>query len=408
MRTARMSARLVAVVAVVAALFTPVALVGCGGDDGTAEAPSRTPSVADKPSFPAPSDTPSPRGVARIDVAGHLVVARADGTGWALWRVTPSTAVERRIGELPSTPTDALASPDGRRVAYLVPPRPALDQVGVAVLETDTGAIDLLPQKGSGLWGADGMTWLSSTKLLVSGPRSKAARSYPIDDALRVYDLRSGEVEPFGAESGTEPSAALDAGEIVFDRLTKLGQEQSSTIVREELVVVSLETGVETVLQSAEYTAYTPGRMTERPCASPDGSHILTARTGSDTGVGWVLWRREDDAPLWTRETSMAYPLHAAWDAPGRRIAYWGMPANLPVRTFIWVYDVREGAWARSKSLGKGILVPGLDWSSDGDLVASSWRFGTDPPAQTVIVAPGGDLSAFAELCEGMLPVWVE
>ena len=333
MRSARMSARLVAVVAVVAALFTPIALIGCGGDDGTADAPSRTPSVADKPSFPAPSDTPSPRGVARIDVAGHLVVARADGTGWALWRVTPSTAVERRIGDLPSTPTDALASPDGRRVAYLVPPRPALDQVGVAVLETDTGAIDLLPQKGSGLWGADGMTWLSSTKLLVSGPRSKAARSYPIDDALRVYDLRSGEVEPFGggvwhrAECGVRrrrdrvrPPHQAWSGAEFNDRPRGARRRLAGDWCRDRSPVRR----VHRLHAGADDGAAV---RVARRVAHPDGP-----RRGATRALAGVLWRRERTMrPLWTRETSMAYPLTPPGTHPDGGSPTGRMSANVPV-----------------------------------------------------------------------------
>jgi hypothetical protein len=247
--------------------------------------------------------------------------------------------------------------------------------------------------------------------MLVSGPLAKAASSSEAEDVMRVFDLRTDSVEPFTPESGASPSAALDAGEVVFDRLTELDEEQGETVVREELMRADIQSGTETVVLSEDYTRYAAEQRFGWPFASPDARFVVTAGTGSDTGVVWRLWRTDDGVEIWRKQTSMAYPLHAAWDAEGRRVACWGMSTGGRPRTFVWVYDTGTGEVARSPDLGEGVVVSGVDWSRNGDLAVGVWSLGyasTSLPPQVVMVAPQGDLAELKPLCEGAVPVWVD
>jgi hypothetical protein len=404
---ARTASRLVLLTVALVALSP---LAGCG-DDGASDALRSSAPATPSPSAsssPSASASPSSAGVTRLDVEGSLVVAREEGRRWALWRVTPSTGIEERIAELPFEPTHAYASPDGSRVAYLRVPWVERRRGRLAILDVTTGRVGLVSHAGSGLWSTDCVTWLSSSTLLVSGPTEKGDFFPWINDRLRVLDVRTGAFSPFKVEAGTEPSAALKAGAVVYDRLTKVQEKEGDDLVREDLILFDIDGDAESVLLSEEYIAHTAGRCFQRPTASPDARYLLTAATGSDTGVGWLLRRVGDDEPLWAKETSMAYPLHAGWDGPGRRVAFWGAPVRGPGRTIVWVYDVRKGTFAKSTTLGKSGYVTGLDWSKGGDLAVGTSGAASRPSIATVSVAPGGEPSGFVEIGEGLLPVWVD
>jgi hypothetical protein len=84
------------------------------------------------------------------------------------------------------------------------------------------------------------------------------------------------------------------------------------------------------------------------------------------------------------------------------------VPARRWAKTTVWVYDVEADRFVKSltkrdERVIEG-LVTGLDWSSRGDLVAST----SERPADIVFVAPGGDPKAFVAVCAGSLPVWLE
>jgi hypothetical protein len=414
-RSGRLSVARLLVLLVAASALLAAATAGCGGDgdDGsespsTSVLPSAATSADGKPDFTNPSSSPLLERVTRLDVDGDLLVVR-DTRRPAIWRVTPKTGADGLVAGLPSWPNEASVSPDSRQVAYRVETKSGSLRSMVCVLDVAAESIEIYRTPATGLWDVGGMAWLSSTELLLSGPPTRAARSRSsASDVLRVLDLHAGQAGSFPSETGMIPSAALDAEAVVFERLTELGKEQDETVVREELMRADMRSGDETVLLSEDYTQYAAGRRFSSPFASPDARFVLTSQTGSDTGVVWRLWRTDDGAQVWRKQTSMAFPLSAAWDAGGRRIACWGMSPSAPARTFVWVYDVHTGTPTRSADLGQGVMVGGLDWSKNGDLATGSFPYDYPAPRWIVTVAPGGDVSRLVPLCEGALPVWLD
>ncbi len=416
----RPSAVLLVALSLLAATVT--AACGGGGEDGgastspfastspVASTPRSAPPSASapaKPDFTTPSASPSPTGVARVDVGGDLLVVRGREGDWAVWRVSPASGAEERLATLPFEPERAAASPDHRYVAYLKAwhPHPGWRRT-LAIVDLDGGVV--WPElRGTGLRRVNDLAWSSPSELVVSGPVPEGGTP-PEDDRLFVYDVAGSAWRSFHDLRGTEPSVADGTGDVAFRRVTSLDDDALVPSVRDELVVWRAGAMSERPVTGETRRCDTPWSVCEEPVLSPDGRLVLVAETGSDVSVRWSLYRTRDGARLWRRAEVASFAGLGAWDRSGRRVAFWGAGPTQWPRTTVWVYDTRTGRFVKSLTRrDERVLegwMTGLDWSRRGDLAAST----SEGATRTVFVAPGGDPRAFVALCEGTVPVWLD
>jgi hypothetical protein len=139
--------------------------------------------------------------------AGSIVVVRRVGTQDSLWSVAPITTVATKLVDLPFRPARLLASPDDTKIAIL----PAAVGGKVYVFYLTLAKLAPLSFASLGVKQIDGLTWLSATKLLVSGSKSVRQTMYPFTDRLYTATTTPGKPAAFRALKGTDPSAAPGA-----------------------------------------------------------------------------------------------------------------------------------------------------------------------------------------------------
>jgi hypothetical protein len=398
-----------------AVLAAPLFLTGCSGEAGSGS-PSPPASASPSSSSASPA-TPSPSSsasVAPVDVAGSLVVVRKEpGRHWAMWHITPATATEARLGELDFEPSRATASPDGARVAYQPQPWRKKLALRLAVLDVAGTRVETVSVDDAVVGRITGLTWLSSTRLLVSGPPpGERGAGDAVTDVLAVVDVTTGATTPFRGLQGADPDAAPAAGKLVYvtaEKASDGGDDFDGPAVRETLMLTGITTGgagreiAEGLGPDPDLTA--AHRVMASPCLSPDGRFVLTAETGSDITVTYTLRRVADGATVLAK-LAPGQPC-SAW-SPDGRVAFWGEDVKRaePVLR-VWAYDTAGATMVRSRPLRGVQWVSALSWSANGDLAIGAIAGATDDWHSVVLVATGGVLRELQELTAGSLPVWV-
>ena len=180
------------------------------------------------------------------DPSGSIIVVRRVGSQDSLWNISPADASATKLIDLPIRPARMLASPDASKIAILPGPTTArwlaaLPAIGskIYVYDVARAKLSAFSLASHGVRQIDGMTWLSSTRLLVSGSPIAGQKLYPSADDDPIYWLQdrlytvattTGRTAAFRHLRGTEPSAAPGDNVLVYARLR--GPAPAATGVR--------------------------------------------------------------------------------------------------------------------------------------------------------------------------------
>jgi hypothetical protein len=337
--------------------------------------------------------------------AESVLVVRDEGAHDTLWLVSPKHGTATPAGKLPGHAGTVAVAPDGQNVAYL--PRSGSPRVWIRYGSLGPRTISL---KGIGVRKVHSLTWISATKLLVSGAKT-GKQPDPYKDRLYVANAVTGKVGSFRKLRGTEPSAAPAAGKVAYVKLTTLspGNRRKGTapLILESLKILSLTgSGAGRTIDSRRYRLDVDQRAFRDPKLSSTADWLMFEQTGSDVSVTYTIRPDTLDEPILTLFTT-AFWAEAGWDAAGQRSAFVGkLWTQSGYQACVWVYDVETGAMTRTpRGLLPDMVIANLAWSEGGDLVAEADDY--DSGDQRVIVMPGDDLSSITDRGEGSFPVWV-
>ena len=347
------------------------------------------------------------RAVAARLTSTSIVVVRRSGTQDSLWLVSASDASSTKIVDLPFRPARILASPDGAKVAIL-PATPGGRVYVCYLLHAKLAALSFVAR---GLRQIDGMTWLSATRLLVSGS-GDATRFYRFADKLCVVTTTSGKPAAFRRLHGTEPSAAPGAKRLVYVRLRDGGAvaaNPGARFVIESLVSLRLAPGSRPrVIGRARYIDSLDIRRFRDPAVSPDGKDVVTSTTGSDISASYMVRSVAGGTALHTTSTTLAGRDVTAWSPAGETVAYWGMPAaSSGTQADVYVYHAAAKVLTVDGPFAN-VAVGGLAWAPDASLLAYSLRgLGQAADRGELWTVDPGTSAAPTDLGQGALPVWL-
>ena len=338
--------------------------------------------------------------------AALLVVQRA-GAGEDIVRVAGGTP--QKVGTLPARVVQVAVAPDGGAVAYL--PWKAGPAFWVA---TPAGAATTVSLAKLGVKVVDAVTWASPTTLIVSGTKLHRWTD-PASDLLYEVSAGSWNAKPFRGLRGAEPSASPQAGKLVFVRLADVGPwpgMPGSRKLREQLMLTDLaHPSPPKAIETETYVSNLNIRSFYKPQISPDGAHVATASSGSDTTVIYRIWSTRGGKAVYRKRTNdPGYPYApTAWDAASERLAFWGMTEtkDWDETLRIWLCDVSTKKLDTSAELG-ALAVDGFAWTAGGDLAVGLYGLAKSPDRGTVDLATGGSLTALTKVVPGGLPAWVQ
>lgn len=340
--------------------------------------------------------------------AGSIVVVRRVGTQDSLWSVAPVTKVATKLIDLPFRPSRLLASPDDTKIAIL----PAA--VGGKVYVFYIGLAKLAPLSFAslGVKQIDGMTWLSATRLLVSGSRSVRQTMYPFTDRLYATTTTPGKPAAFRALKGTGPSAAPGAKLLVYTRFRDGGKvtgNPGSRFVLESLIRLKLVAGGKPhVIGHVRYIDSLDILRYRDPDVSPDGKYVVTSTTGSDISVSYMVRRASTGVSVRTFHTTLLGRDATAWSNTGDKVAFWGVPpTGTFTDTYLYVFDPGLKKLAHSAAI-TNVAVTGFAWAPGDSLLAyalqTPGQHGDQGHLWTIDTALA---STPTDLGDGSLPVWL-
>jgi len=398
MRQPRTVSRLTVVA--VGALAIAGALIGgsqvLGGSARASTAASQTSAAA----APAPHSVPTPQ-------PSSIAVVRREAGRDALWSIAPADGAATKLVDLSFRPARIEASPDGAKLALL----PSTTGPRVSVYDTAAGTLRALSLAPRGVRQIDAITWLSSSRLLVSGSRT-AGGAYALNDRLYVVNVATGKSAWFRKLQGTEPSVAAQVPRLVYVRLSDAGPDPNlpgTRLVSEQLLSLKLVSGAAPrVIARDRMAAGLDMRAFRDPRVSPDGRSVISSTTRSDVGVTYALRSVATGKLLFSKNTQLAGRDATAWDAQSARVAFWGMPslAGTPA-TRIYVYDL---AADKLTSVGPYAdrTATGLSWAPDGSGLAYTLSaFGSAVDRARLWIVDPATPAAAQVLGAGSLPAWL-
>jgi Tol biopolymer transport system component len=383
----------IAAIAVAASLVGATQVLGGSAPASTAFSPT---SVA---AARAPHAIPTP--------ATSIAVVRREAGHDALWSVASADGTATKLVDLPFRPMRVEASPDGTKLALLR----SAGGPRVAVYDITAGTLKSLSLAPRGVKQVDAFTWLSNSRLLVSGSRT-AAGPYALNDRLYSVNVANGTSSWFRNLRGTEPSVAAGGSKLVYVRLSDGGRGPvagAPRLVIERLLSIKLgSAGTPHVIAGAHYSSGFDIRAFRDPRVSPNGSSVISSTTRSDVGVTYAVRAVATGKRLFSRNTQLSGRDATAWDAQGARVAFWGMPslASSPV-TRIYVFDL-----AANKLTGVGRysdrIATGLSWAADGSRLAYTLSaFGNGVDQGRLWIADPATPAGAQVLGAGGLPSWL-
>ena len=350
----------------------------------------------------------SPAGTQGGLSAGSIVVVRRVGTQDSLWSVDPVTTTATKLIDLPFRPSRLLASPDDGKIALL----PAAVGGKVYVFYIVLAKLAPLSFASLGVRQIDGLTWLSATKLLVSGSRSARQTMYPFTDRLYTATTTPGKPAAFRSLKGTDPSAAPGAKLIVYERFRdggKVAGNPGTRFVLESLVRLKLAAGGKPhVIGHVRYVDSLDILRYRDPNVSPDGKYVVTSTTGSDISVSYMVRRASTGAAVRTFHTTLLGRDATAWSNTGDKVAFWGVP---PTGTFtnayLYVFDPGLKKLTHSAPI-TNVAVTGFAWAPGDSLLAYALQTPGQHPDKGHLWTIGPGLSGTpTDLGDGSLPVWL-
>jgi len=385
-------------VVAVGALAIAVALIGgsqmLGGSARASTASSHTPTAA----APAPHSIPTPQ-------PSSVAVVRREAGRDALWSVAPAGGATKLV-DLSFRPERIEASPSGVRLALL----PSTGGPRVFVYDIAAGTLRALSLSARGVKQVDAITWLSNSRLLVSGSRT-AIGGYALNDRLYVLNVATGKSAWFRKLQGTEPSVAAQAPRLVYVRLSDAGRDPDqpgTRLVSEKLLSLRLVSGATPrVIARNRYSGGFDIRAFRDPRVSPDGRLVISSTTGSDVAATYTVRAVVTGKRLFRKNTQLAGRDATAWDAQSARIAFWGIALSAPQATRIYIYDLAADKLAAVGRYADRDAT-GFSWAPDGSRLAYTLSaFGNSVDRGRLwIVDPAAPASAQV-LGAGSLPAWL-
>jgi hypothetical protein len=346
--------------------------------------------------------------VATAATSGSIVVVRRAHAQDSLWMVSPTDASATKLTDLSFRPARLLASPDGTKIALL--PSAVSARVYVYyLLHAKLAALSFAPL---GVRQLDGMTWLSSTRLMVSGSASTKPTIYPFADRLYTVTTTPGKPVSYRHLRGSSPTAAPSARRLLYVRLLDGGPDPAqpgARFVTERLMSLRLVAASKPhILAHVRYVNSLDIRRFHDPELSPDGRYVITSTTGSDISVRYAVRSLVTNKVVHSLDTAAVGRDKTAWSQLGDRVAFWGMPKGGPETSAdLYVYDA-----AAKKQTADGpfaeAAVTGLAWAPDDSMLAYSLRSlnAADDKAHLWMITPGTS-STPTDLGAGSLPVWL-
>ena len=340
--------------------------------------------------------------------AQSILTLRTAGTADEVWQVA-ADGTASKAGLLPGLAGESAASPDGSMVAY-VPQRGAAIWVWQGAQQVKT--VTLAP---AGVTAVYGVTWIDAGKVLVSGSRGKGL--YDVYSArLYTVDVTTGEVEAFRSLRGTQPSADIASGKVVYVRFRKLDSGSAANdhtpLVRESLMRLDMgSTAAPETLTSQTYRDYYMTGYYVAPRIAPGGDWCITGRVGDDPELTYQVW--DYSLPWFSLFQEGVYA--AAWAPAGLKVAFCGsMDSSIEGQPDTCVFVLEPGAGSLARS---AVVVPGVPdsnvwlndaaWSADGRLLLDSLTAGNDTTVEEVYLV-GADLATVKDLGPGHLSAWVD
>jgi hypothetical protein len=340
--------------------------------------------------------------------ATSIIVVRRAGAHDALWRVSPGDASAVKLVDLPFRPARMVASPSGAKVALL----PAAVSARVYVYDVPGDKLKALSFASRGVRLIDGLTWLSATRLLVSGAGGVRPAKYALVDKLYTISTSAGAPASFRGLRGAEPSAAPGAKRLVYVQLRDGGPnaaEPGSRFVVERLMSLKLVPGSRPrVIAHQRYVDWLDIRRYLDPGVSPDGRYVITSTTGSDVSVSYMVRSVATGKAVHTTRTGLYGRDVTAWTHAGDRVAFWSMPqTSSTFSSELRVYDVGAKVLTTDGPV-PNVVVGGLTWAPDDSLLAYSLRTPghAGDRGHLWTIDPGASATP-TDLGTGSLPVWV-
>lgn len=390
----------------VAAAIAVVALAIAAGV--AAAAPETAAPAAGGAASPQAAVTAAPVTASHLGLAtGSIIVVRRVGTQDSLWSVSPVPTSALKLIDLPFRPARLLASPDNTKIAIL----PAAVGGKVYVFYMALAKLAPLSFASQGVKQIDGMTWLSATRLLVSGSGSAKETVYPLADKLYAATTTSGKPAAFRRLKGTEPAAAPGGKLLVYVRMRDGGPvsgNPGARFVVESLIRLKLVSGsTPHVIARARYTNDLDIRRFHDPGVSPDAKYVVTSTTGSDVSVSYMVRKASTGATVHKQNTTLAGRDETAWSHAGDKVAFWGVPPIGPMtNTYLYTYDTGAKKLKHGKPIAN-MGVTGIAWAPDDSLIAYALHAPgqADDRAHLWTAVPGA--STPTDLGAGSLPVWL-
>jgi hypothetical protein len=345
--------------------------------------------------------------VTRAAATGTIIVVKRAGTQDSLWSVSPAGAGATKLIDLPFRPGRMVGSPDHGKIAIL----PSPGRARIYVYDVAGAKLTALSFAPRGVRRIDGLTWLSSARILVSATKSSRVTKYPLTDRLYTITTTGGKPVAFRGLRGTEPSAAPGAARLLYVRLRDGGTaaDPRSRMVVEDLMSLRLAPGSKPhVVKHARYTDSLDIRRFRDPDVSPDGKYVVSSTTGSDVSVTYAVRRVASGRLVRAKNTTLGPRDRTAWSHGSSKVAFWGMPPSGNMQSAaLYVYDVASTK-IRSDGPFTKVAVTGLAWAPDDSLLAYALRprSGGVDKGHLWTIEPGMSATP-TDLGEGSLPVWV-
>ena len=344
----------------------------------------------------------------RAAATGSIIVVQRAGTQDSLWSVSPAGAGAVKLIDLPFRPARMVGSPDAGKIAIL----PSPGRARIYVYDIAGAKLTALSFAPRGVRRIHGLTWLSSTKILVSATKSTRVMKYPLTDRLYTIRTTGGKPAAFRRLRGTEPTAAPGAARLLYVRFRDAGRNAAdprSRLVVEDLMSLKLAPGSKPrVVKHARYPDSLDIRRFRDPDVSPDGKYVVSSTTGSDVSVAYAVRRVATGKLVRAKRTTLGPRDRTAWSHGSDRVAFWGMPPSGNMQTAaVYVCEVASKKVTREGQFSK-VAVAGLAWAPDDALLAYALRErrGGVDDGRLWTIEPGMS-AAPTDLGEGSLPVWV-
>ncbi len=395
--------------AVAAAIAVVALAIAAGVAAGAPVAAAPAAPVAGGAASPQAAVTAAPVAASHLGLAaGSIIVVRRAGTQDSLWSVSPVPTSALKLIDLPFRPARMLASPDNTKIAIL----PAAVGGKVYIFYVALAKLAPLSFTSQGVKRIDGMTWLSATRLLVSGSGSVKRTAYPLADRLYAVTTTPGKPAAFRRLKGTEPSAAPGAKLLVYVRLRDGGPvtgNPGARFVVESLIRLKLVAGsTPHVIGQVRYVDSYDIRRFRDPGVSPDAKYVVTSTTGSDISVSYMVRKTSTGTAVHKQNTTLAGRDETAWSHAGDKVAFWGVPPiGSMTNTYLYAYDTGAKKLKHGKPIAN-VAVTGIAWAPDDSLIAYALHSPgqADDRAHLWTAVPGAS-STPTDLGAGSLPVWL-